>query len=288
MRIALVTQEEPFYLPPALDTLCSIRQKDIVALIILPSFNEKLNATARRLYGFYGPWNFIRLSGRFIWAKIADNLNHLRALTRPYSAVDVARRHDILIYKPSKINSTEFVATLRDEIRPDLIISIAASQILKQRVLEVAPLGCINLHSAPLPRYQGMMPNFWTMFHNESEAAVTVHYMVEELDAGDIIVQLPVPIYPTDSLHNLMVRSKQIGVQALLEATEQIEQGAAQGLPMDATQATYFSFPKRIDTILKSHYTVGPTCEEAEAFPPLLLYKCFLLQKWFRINPDPE
>jgi methionyl-tRNA formyltransferase len=44
-----------------------------------------------------------------------------------------------------------------------------------------------------------------------------------------------------------MVRSKQIGVQALLEATEQIEQGAAQGLPMDATQATYFSFPKRID-----------------------------------------
>jgi len=77
MRIALVTQEEPFYLPPALDALCTVRQKDIVALVILPSFDEGLSATARRLYEFYGPWDFTRLSGRFIWARIADNLNRL-------------------------------------------------------------------------------------------------------------------------------------------------------------------------------------------------------------------
>lgn len=247
MRIALVTQEEPFYLPPALDALCVTRREDIVALIILPPFNERLSATARRLYEFYGPWDFTRLSGRFIWARIADNLNRLATLTRPYSAVDVARRYDIPIYQPPKINAAEFVTTLRDEIRPDLLISVAASQILKKRVLEVPPLGCINLHSAPLPRYQGMMPNFWTMLHDESEAAVTVHYMVEKLDAGDIIVQLPVPIHPTDSLHDLMVRSKQVGVQALLKAVEQIEQGTAQPQPLDTSQATYFSFPKRVD-----------------------------------------
>ena len=85
------------------------------------------------------------------------------------------------------------------------------------------------------------------MVHDEPEAAVTVHYMVEKLDAGDIIVQLPVPIYPTDSLHDLMVRSKQIGVQAMLQAVEQIEQGTVQRHPMDTSQATYFSFPKRVD-----------------------------------------
>ncbi len=247
MRIALVTQEEPFYLPPALAALCTARHEDIVALIILPSFNEGLSATARRLYEFYGPWDFARLSARFVWAKIADKLNRLATLTRPYSAVDVAWRYDVPIYQPSKINASEFVTTLRDEIRPDLLISVAASQILKQRVLEVPPLGCINLHSAPLPRYQGMMPNFWTMVHGERQAAVTVHYMVEKLDAGDIIVQLPVPIYPTDSLHDLMVRSKQIGVQALLEAVEQIEQDTVQGHRMDTSQATYYSFPKRVD-----------------------------------------
>jgi methionyl-tRNA formyltransferase len=247
MRIALVTQEEPFYLPPAIEALCTARQKDVVALIILPSFNERLSATARRLYEFYGLWDFTRLSGRFTWAKVADRVNRLVTVLRPYSATDVARRYGIPIYRPPKINATEFVTTLRDEIRPDLLISVAASQILKNRVLEVPPMGCINLHSAPLPRYQGMMPNFWTMLHNEPQAAVTVHYMVEKLDAGDIIVQLPVPIYPTDSLHDLMVRSKQIGVQALLEAVQQIEQGTVRGRPMDTSQATYFSFPKRVD-----------------------------------------
>ncbi len=247
MRIALITQEEPFYLPPALDTLCSVRQKDIIALVILPSFNEDLPSTAKRLYEFYGLLDFARLSARFIWAKLADNLNRLATLTRPYSAVDVARRYDIPIYQPPKINAAEFVTSLRDEIRPDLLVSVAGSQILKKHVLEVPPLGCINLHSAPLPRYQGMMPNFWTMVHGEPEAAVTVHYMVEKLDAGDIIVQLPVPIYPTDSLHNLMVRSKQIGIQAMLQAVIRIEQETVQRHPMDTSQASYFSFPRRVD-----------------------------------------
>ncbi len=248
MRIALVTQEDPFYLPPALDALCSARQNDVVALIILPSFNEGLRDTAKRLYDFYGWWDFCRLTVRFILAKLANNLNRIASLTRPFSAVDVGRRHDIPVYRPPKINAAEFAAALRDEICPDLLISVAASQILKRRVLEVPPLGCINLHSAALPRYQGMMPNFWTML-NESQAAVTVHYMVEKLDAGDIIVQRSVPIYPDDSLHNLMLRSKQFGVQALLEAVEQIEQGNVQRQSMDASQATYFSFPRRVDAL---------------------------------------
>jgi methionyl-tRNA formyltransferase len=247
MRIVLVTQEEPFYLPPALEALCRARQGDVVGLIVLSAFNERLSATARRLYEFYGPWDFIRLLGRYGLAKMADRLNRLAALTRPYSAVDVARRHNIPVYQPAKINSREFAAVLRDEIRPDLLVSVAASQVLKQPVLDIPQLGCINLHSAPLPRYQGMMPNFWTMMHGEPEAAVTVHYMVEKLDAGNIIVQLPVPIHPTDSLHDLMVRSKQIGVRALLEAIRQIAQGIVQAQPMDLRQASYFPFPRRAD-----------------------------------------
>jgi methionyl-tRNA formyltransferase len=247
MQIALVTQEEPFYLPPALDTLCAARHKDMVALIILPAFNEGLRATAKRLYEFYGPRDFLRLSGRFVRAKMADHANRLATLTRPYSAVDVSRRHAIPMYRPLKINAATFVTLLRNEIRPDLLVSVAASQILHKRILEIPPLGCINLHSAPLPRYQGMMPNFWTMVHGEPEATVTVHYMVEKLDAGDIIVQLPVPIHRADSLHDLMVRSKQIGVQALLEAIEQIEHGTVARQPMAKDQTTYFSFPKRVD-----------------------------------------
>jgi methionyl-tRNA formyltransferase len=247
VRIAVVTQEDPFYLPPALDAFCRARPGDVVALIILPAFNESLAATARRLHEFYGTRDFVRLLVRYVGAKLADRVNGVRPLLRPYSAADVARRHRIPTYHPAKINAPEFVALLRDTIRPDLLVSIAASQVLRQRVLEVPPLGCINLHSAPLPRYQGMMPNFWTMVHGEREATVTVHYMVEKLDAGDIILQRPVPIRPEDSLHDLMVRSKVVGVEALRDAVAQLERGTAHPRPMDSSQATYFSFPKRAD-----------------------------------------
>ncbi len=247
MRIVIVTQEDPFYLPPALDAVCRARGRDVVALVILPAFNEQLSDTARRLYEFYGPVDFLRLGARYAGAKLADRVNRLVPLTRAYSARDVAHRHGVPVHAPAKINAPEFVQVLREEIRPDLLISIAASQILRQRVLDVPRLGCINMHSAPLPRYQGMMPNFWTMLHGEPEAAVTIHYMVEKLDAGDIILQRPVPILPADSLHDLMVRSKEIGVGVLLEAVAQIEGGTVTRRPLDASRATYFSFPKRAD-----------------------------------------
>jgi methionyl-tRNA formyltransferase len=247
MRIALVTQEDPFYLPPALDAVCRARGRDVVALVILPAFNEGLADTARRLWEFYGPVDFTRLALRFAGARLADRLNALRPLTRPYSARDVARRHGVPVHAPARINGPAFVAVLRDEIRPDLLVSIAASQILRRPVLEVPRLGCINLHSAPLPRYQGMMPNFWTMVHGEREAMVTVHHMVEKLDAGDIILQRPVPIGPGDSLHDLMVRSKVVGAAALLDAIAELEAGTAPRRPMDAAGASYFSFPKRAD-----------------------------------------
>jgi methionyl-tRNA formyltransferase len=247
MRFVLVTQDDPFYLPSALDAICTARQNDIAAIIVLPAFNEKLSLTARRLFDFYGPVDFLRLAGRFAWAKCANLLNRITPFTKPYSAADVARRHNIAIYYIAKINAAETVSLLAETIRPELIVSIAASQIFRAPVLKLPAHGCINLHSAPLPRYQGMMPNFWAMVSGEKETAVTVHYMVEKLDAGDILIQRSVPIHPTDSLHDLMIRSKQYGVQAVLDAISQIEQNTTSTRPIDSTQATYFSFPKRSD-----------------------------------------
>ena len=75
--------------------------------------------------------------------------------------------------------------------------------------------------------------------------AITIHYMVEELDAGDIILQKPVPILGDDSLHDLMVRSKGFGIDALLEAIDLIESNKVIRKKMDISKATYFSFPKK-------------------------------------------
>jgi methionyl-tRNA formyltransferase len=247
MRIAVVTQEEPFILAPALDQLCRARAKDIVALIILPSFNEKLAATARRLYDFYGPVDFGRLVVRYGWTRLADFVNSWKPVTRAYSAGDVARRNSIPFSRPAYIGSPEFIKALKEEICPDLIVSVASSQLFTKDFLDIPALGCINLHSSPLPRYRGMMPNFWTLLHKEPEAAVSIHYMVEKLDAGDLILQKKVPIFAGDSLQDLMVRSKIVGIGALLEAIDHIEAGTVKVLPTDMAQSSYFSFPTRAD-----------------------------------------
>ncbi len=247
MRIALITQEEPFYLPPALDALCRLRRDELGALIILPSFNESLPRTARRMYDFYGPRDFARLCGRFLGARVFDRVNRLKPLTRPFSARDVAQRHRVPLHQPAKVNAPDFLEILRHKIRPDLIVSIAASQVFGNTLLGIPRLGCINLHSAPLPRYQGMMPNFWTLLHQEPNATVTVHYMAAQLDAGDIILQRDVAILPEDSLHDLMVRSKHIGIQAVDEAIRLLAAGAAPRRPMDPALASYFTFPARAD-----------------------------------------
>lgn len=91
------------------------------------------------------------------------------------------------------------------------------------------------------------MPNFWTLVHGETHAAVTIHRMVETVDAGDIILERSVPIYPSDSLHDLMIRSKEIGVQVLLQAVDEIERDVVKVRPMRRGEASYFSFPKRRD-----------------------------------------
>jgi methionyl-tRNA formyltransferase len=243
MRIALVAQEDPFYLPPAVMAICEARKSDVVALVVLKSFNETMRDTARRLYEFYGATDFARLAARYAKAKL---INRFGRCDRPYSVSGIASRLDIPLYTPEKVNSPEFLETLRTEIKPDLILSVAASQVFRRRLLSIPPLGCINIHSAPLPKYQGMMPVFWTLYHGEKAGCVTIHYMDVELDAGDIILQRSVDISPTDSLEDLMIRSKEVGVTAVLEALDMIEHDRVQRIKMDTSRASYFSFPKRI------------------------------------------
>jgi len=109
MRIVIATQEDPFYLPPALDALCRACGRDVVGIVILPAFNEGLRDTAGRLWEFYGPVDFVRLGIRFAGAKLADRVNGIVPLTRPYSARDVARRPGVPGYAPAKINAPDFV-----------------------------------------------------------------------------------------------------------------------------------------------------------------------------------
>ncbi len=247
MRIVIVTQDEPFYLPTFLERLCQARHKDIKAIVVLSPFDEALVDTMLRAYNLYGLWDFLIYGFRFAWIKTMSAVSRFVPLSKPWSVNNVARCYAIPLYQPESINDPNFLAILHNDIKPEVIVSVAASQVFKKDVLALPRHGCINIHSAPLPRYRGMLPTFWVLHNGEKETAVTVHYMSEGLDDGDIIRQRVVPISPDDTLDSLIRKTKSVGVELLLQALDDIEHDNVSRQPNNSSQATYFSFPTRED-----------------------------------------
>lgn len=232
IRAALITQDDPFAVPALLEEFLARRADRVVALFIATDpLAEGLGASIRRWAGVLDPLSFVRYGLRFVRAKLMG--------PRP---ARVAARFGIPAEAVADVNAPEFLDRLR-ALGIDLAISVACPQIFRRELLGLPRLGCINVHSGPLPRYRGMLPTFWVLYHHEPETAVTVHRMNARLDDGPILLQESVPIPPGETQAGLMRRCKLVGGRLLAEALDRLEAGDAPELPNPRAQATYFSFP---------------------------------------------
>jgi methionyl-tRNA formyltransferase len=143
------------------------------------------------------------------------------------------------------INSKTSLAAIRN-FKPDLLISIAGNQIFKLPLIQLAPKGCLNLHTALLPKNRGLMPSFWAMAHNEESTGVSVFFVDEGIDSGPIIVQKQILI-ADKTLDQLIRETKQLGMDAILEAIEKIHSGNYELITNNAQEMTYNRFPTRQD-----------------------------------------
>ena len=243
MKIVVVTQEEPFYLPLFMQRMAERRAKDIVAMVILSPASGKggWRKTIQRHLMLYGWGGFLGQSFRFVSYKMIDRMGW-SPNGRFYSIRRVAQHYNIPIYTPQSINDESFLAQLR-ELEPDVVVSSAAPQIFRKGILSLPKYGCINVHSALLPKYRGMLPSFWVLANGETETGVTVHYMDEKLDNGEILAQQRVSIAPDETQHSLLMKTKTLGAELVLEVLDQIENGTVSPQPNNAEEATYFSFP---------------------------------------------
>lgn len=139
-----------------------------------------------------------------------------RVLTPPPVKVE-AERLGIAVIQPEKlIGSSELQDILA--LNADLIVTAAFGQLLPKELLDAPRLGCINVHASLLPKYRGGAPIHQAIIDGETETGVTIMYMVEKLDAGDIISQVTVPIQDTDDTGTLFTTLSEAGV-SLLKAT---------------------------------------------------------------------
>ena len=148
------------------------------------------------------------------------------------------------IFQPAKIKEPQAIENIRG-LTPDVIVVVAYGQILPRAVLEIPRLACLNLHASLLPRWRGAAPIQAAIAAGDSETGITVMYMDEGLDTGDILLQRNIEILPNDTGGSLHDRLAQIAPEALLESLRVLAAGNAQRVPQDSTQATHASKLKR-------------------------------------------
>jgi methionyl-tRNA formyltransferase len=144
----------------------------------------------------------------------------------------------IPVLDPVRVNAPEATTEIAS-LEPDVIVVVAYGQILKPVLLEMPPLGCINVHASLLPAYRGAAPIQWAIARGESVTGVTTMHMSPGMDEGDIILRTPVPIGPTDtggSLHDILAAE---GAALLMKTLAAVESGRAPREVQDHEAATY-------------------------------------------------
>lgn len=150
-----------------------------------------------------------------------------------------ALEHELPVWQPESVNTSDFLETLT-VCQPDVIIVAAFGQILKQPILDLPPLGCINLHGSLLPKYRGAAPVQWSIVKGEIATGVTVQHMVLKVDSGAILVQHKVPIGANETSADLFARLAALGGPALEQALELlVKEGKEAGQPQDEAKATF-------------------------------------------------
>ncbi|PYI61515.1 MAG: methionyl-tRNA formyltransferase [Verrucomicrobia bacterium] len=148
------------------------------------------------------------------------------------------------ILQPPRIKDPNTIEEIRAQT-PDVIVVIAYGQILPRDVLEIPKIACLNLHASLLPRWRGAAPIQAAIAVGDQRTGITVMYMDEGLDTGDILLQRPGDILPDDTGGSLHDRLAQIAPEALLESLRLLATGIAPRTPQDNTLATYAPKLKR-------------------------------------------
>jgi methionyl-tRNA formyltransferase len=172
-----------------------------------------------------------------------------RVIGRPRkvpSLREIKASYEVPVIGSEDVNNAETMAVIRGW-QPDLVISIYLNQLIKRDLIRLPSLGCLNIHPALLPRNRGLFPYFWVIANGDQETGITLHWVDEKFDTGDILLQEVVPIQLGDTITSLAYKSAQVGAEMLIQGVDLIEAGDPPRIPQDSSQATYYSWPRPAD-----------------------------------------
>lgn len=187
------------------------------------------------------------------WKEVcAARVNALFSPKRPYAErrkeetyfffEDLGKLYRVPIMTVTNLNHPDSVEAIR-HFSPDLLV-ICGTRKLHSEVLHLAPSGALNIHGSLLPKYRGLMAEFWALYHGSEEAVgATIHYADGGLDTGDIILQRKVDVTSQDTFRSLRFKTTRMGGALMVEALELIEKGEVQRIPQGEKETPSFHQP---------------------------------------------
>ena len=157
-----------------------------------------------------------------------------------------ALRHSIPVFQPERIRNAEALARLA-ELRPDAKIVVGYGQIIPQNVIDLAPLGVINVHASLLPELRGAAPIQWSIARGYKTTGVTTMRIDAGLDTGDILLQWETPIQPDETALELSARMAEAGADLLIETLAEMVGGSIRPRAQDNDRATWAPIIRKED-----------------------------------------
>lgn len=242
LRVIALTQQDVFFIPTNIikaSQVCEIIE--IVDNKAKSSLDNKITDMIK-WFGFFqcAKMGVLTFSRRL--QNAIDKMTGLKAFGGSCSIEAAARYIGANFQTISNVNSKDYVEHVKS-LKPDLIISYSAPQIIKEELLSVPKYGILNVHGALLPNYRGCLPSFWYLYNDEKLGGATVHYMSSDIDDGDICIQKETDISDCKTMFQLMRKTKFVGGEAMVEAIEKIQNGILSPRKNDIENGSYFTWP---------------------------------------------
>ena len=173
----------------------------------------------------------------------------------------------IPVLQPETLKTEEAVSQLR-AVKADLFVVVAYGKLLPRTVLDLPPLGCINVHGSLLPKYRGAAPIQWAVLNGEQQTGVSVMYLAEGMDSGDVIDTASLEIGEYESFGSVYERMKVLGGELLSKVLPIFESGRPSAVPQNDDEATYAPPITKEHTFLDWGWSAGKICSRICGLDP--------------------
>ncbi|MFC2149796.1 methionyl-tRNA formyltransferase [Candidatus Auribacterota bacterium] len=151
--------------------------------------------------------------------------------------------HSVPYHTVENHNSPETVKIIGD-LCPDIIV-LCNTRVIKPDIINIPSKGCLNLHLGKLPEYRGMSSCFWEIYNGEERGGITVHFIDDKLDSGDIVLEEGIDINNNDTEHTLYNRKLPIGTKLITKALDLISEGGEKRITQDPNYAKMYHLPTK-------------------------------------------